>query len=141
MLTEIASSSACLDRRLAISYKSCNVGANESVQTIVKLRKNLLIEATVIGHSSTMPLELVWPLAALVATASAATIGASINNNGVTELFGDSFGEPGVATEYDYVVSDRSRSLVPLQCFTHLRNTDHWWRNSREHRCRETCIR
>lgn len=51
-----------------------------------------------------MPLELVWPLAALVATASAATIGASINNNGVTELFGDSFGEPGVATEYDYVI-------------------------------------
>ena len=85
---------------------------------------------SVMRHSSSkMSLKLISSLSALVAVtavpklaaadSSDSTIGASINSDGVTELFGDSFGEPGAAAEYDYVVSRRSgpvyhSSLSPL---------------------------
>ncbi|KAI1089025.1 hypothetical protein F5B19DRAFT_389680 [Rostrohypoxylon terebratum] len=63
--------------------------------------------------SSTMSLKLISSLSALVAVTavpklaaadSSDTIGASINSDGVTELFGDSFGDPGTDAEYDYVI-------------------------------------
>lgn len=43
-------------------------------------------------------------LAAAIAAEASETVGASINAKGVTEIFGNHFGMPGVNATYDYVV-------------------------------------
>jgi choline dehydrogenase len=51
--------------------------------------------------------------AAVHAAAEDDTIGASVQN-GVTELYGNSFGRPGYNVTYDYVVSMLIRKLADI---------------------------
>lgn len=57
------------------------------------------------------PRNIIGVVIALVRVASA-TIGASVNSQGITDIFGNHFGRPGRNATYDYVVSAANQLLT-----------------------------